>query len=128
MAKGQLCYGGPIAEIASHFQTLGFKLPRHTNPAEWLLELVDTSFSRDQAAGLARLNRITLGWEERVRHGESSSTPFPQTQTYLPLSRSRVKYTRPFTLLHRMWLKSYRDVLAYWLRVAMYTCKLLVNR
>lgn len=128
LAKGQLCYAGPIVDVASHFLSLGFKLPKYTNPAEWLLELVDTDFSPDQAAGRARLHRITLGWDAAVRHDQSSSTAFAGTDLYLPLSQSRIKYTRSFTLVHRMWLKSYRDILAYWIRVAMYTCKSLQSR
>jgi hypothetical protein len=121
LAKGNMCYGGPRKDIASYFSTLGFELPPATNPAEWILELVDTDFARDKANSAARLDRIIRGWQ--VKGPKPVSRSFLNTHSIrLDGTHRRTSLTAPFHLLHRNWLKSYRDVLPYWVRVAMYTC------
>jgi ABC-type multidrug transport system ATPase subunit len=63
LAKGHLCYGGLRTDVASYFKTLGFTLPPATNPAEWILELVDTDFAFNKDSSVAQLDRIIAGCE-----------------------------------------------------------------
>jgi ABC-type multidrug transport system ATPase subunit len=124
LAKGHVCYGGPRAGIAAHFQTLGFTLPPATNPAEWILELVDTDFTRNEPDRFGQLDRIIHGWQtvrgmQPSRWYLDTSRPFRLTTS----APGRSTLVAPFHLLHRNWIKSYRDLIPYWVRVAMYTGK-----
>ena len=125
LGKGQLCYGGPINTLESYFKTLDFALPPSTNPAEWILELVDIDFARDKAEGAARLQKIVEGWNNvgSKTIGGLVEHKGAHRGLDLPTSSARRKIFHPVYLLQRSWIKSYRDLIAYWIRVGMYTCE-----
>ncbi|RSH85375.1 hypothetical protein EHS25_004771 [Saitozyma podzolica] len=119
-----MCYGGPRAGIAAYFSSVGLNMPPQINPAEWILELVDTDFAKDKDEGSRRLQHITGSW---AAHGEKpalAGEPGPSSPpSGLSLRSSRKsRLMQPLHLLHRSWIKSYRDLVAYWIRVGMYTC------
>jgi hypothetical protein len=123
LAKGHLCYGGLRTDVAPYFKTLGFTLPPATNPAEWILELVDTDFAFNKDSSVAQLDRIIAGCESDGTKPTSRSFFNSAQPLRTRAARRHSAYTAPIPLLHRNWIKSYRDVLPYWVRVAMYTCK-----
>lgn len=92
------------------------------NPAEWILELVDTDFSKDHEGAMARLKAIT----DVCAANQAKSQRTRTTKSGIPHVKSsrRSQAMTPFTLLHRAFIKSYRDVIPYWIRVLMYTCEL----
>jgi ABC-type multidrug transport system ATPase subunit len=124
LAKGRMCYGGPLKELAPHFQSLGFDLPPNTNPAEWILELVDTDFASNKAEGTIRHRQIVDGWETAKRQIVAEAVhEKTDLGLQLPISSTRTRLYQPIYLLQRSWIKSYRDLIAYWIRVGMYTCQ-----
>jgi ABC-type multidrug transport system permease subunit len=117
MAKGQLCYGGARNNIAQYFSSIGLQMPTMTNPAEWILEIVDTDFAKDQQEGLARLGGITSAWKANESFEEDTS----KVELKLDKPSKRAQFKQPFYILHRNFIKSYRDLIAYWIRVGMYS-------
>jgi hypothetical protein len=117
MAKGQLCYGGARNNIAQYFSSIGLQMPTMTNPAEWILEIVDTDFAKDQQEGLARLGGITSAWKANESFEEDTS----KVELKLDRPSKRAQFKQPFYILHRNFIKSYRDLIAYWIRVGMYS-------
>ncbi len=98
-------------------------MPNQTNPAEWILEIVDTDFAKNKVEGIEKLKGITAAWAAReqlvdgpVKMGLTITTP-----------ARRAAFMQPVHLLHRNWIKSYRDLIAYWIRVGMYICEFLVS-
>ena len=120
LSKCRMCYGGNLDDIAPYFASIGHNIPDHTNPAEWLLELVDVDFANNPVDGQARLERITHSWAKRSLHQMERS--HGEGLHFEALYGSRV-FRQTFHLLHRNFLKSYRDLIAYWIRVAMYVCE-----
>jgi hypothetical protein len=124
LSKGQTCYGGSLATISSYFKTINYVIPEHVNIPEFLLDLVNTDFSTYRGSSAQRLARITNEWRLHSRHFRDQ-TPAP-VQRYGPISDlkdsdgfiSNLKV--PFILLHRNFIKSYRDVVVYGIRIAMY--------
>ncbi len=99
-------------------------MPLHMNPAEYLLELVNVDFASDQirAERLARITNLWLNPSRRPRVAQNVDVSFDssaQTVSLVPLTK-RSQLLIPVTLLHRNWIKSYRDVLTYGIRIAMY--------
>lgn len=100
-------------------------MPLHMNPAEYLLDLVNADFASDQSEAEQRLERITSLWQDPSRRPEDSQigTGFLDSAadpvSLAPLTK-RSQLLIPITLLHRNWIKSYRDVLTYGIRIAMY--------
>jgi hypothetical protein len=131
LSLGRTCYSGPAAGVGTHFAQIGHPLPTHTSPAEFLLELVNADFAHEPAEAEARLSDIHAAWsahgapEEELAHAGVTSyskedlaeEDLAEAAGTSPLS---TRLSVPLTLLHRNFIKSYRDVVAYGIRIAMY--------
>ena len=104
---------------------MGYPVPLHTNPAEFLLELMNIDFASHQAAASNRLQEIERAWVNSPKAIELSASINAAMNKKDPLSDTKPsKRNLPIilmTLVHRSFIKSYRDVVAYGIRVAMYT-------
>lgn len=118
----------------------------NVNPAEFILDIVSTDFSRDEEGGMygeksnsdqpartanERLGYILKSWQEsgQVRLEDTQAAHPPDGQdagAKMKLLVENVGSCRPawyrivFALLHRSFIKSNRDVVAYGIRIAMY--------
>lgn len=103
-------------------------MPIQTNPAEFVLDLVSTDFAADKETAQSRLEHLHNSWdnsdEARAADSEISSMPSSEKDGSLAIAskdKSHVGFMfTVFTLLHRSFIKSYRDVIAYGIRIAMY--------
>lgn len=127
LSGGKTHYFGPVDGIISHYESLGVMIPTHVNPAEYLLELVNTDFAQDKRSAGRQLEELQHAWDVSQRKTDlcsvilalkSSSTgrPPPESAGKMPTIPSII-----LTLLHRNFIKSYRDVVAYGIRLGMYT-------
>ena len=139
LSAGKLVYSGPTDQVVPYFATQGVPIPPMTNPAEFLLDVCNTDFDNSaiDVAGdesrIARLNRLMDAWSPKGSATEVSSTPFADSEGALSTSGAPTSVLwQTFVLLQRLWLKSYRDLLAYWIRVIMYlgmfTCSHSVHK
>ncbi len=109
------------------------EIPLHVNPAEFLLETVNVDFARDREVAQTRLDELQTTWSTSPRAADLTiavSDVEQKTNGTLELESAEKKPSPPslvLTLLHRSFIKSYRDVVAYGIRFAMYTGKLSVN-
>jgi ABC-type multidrug transport system ATPase subunit len=129
LSLGHTIYNGPVSEVNSFFVKQGHEIPIYTNPAEHLLQLINTDFDTDQDAADTKLRELTENWEhstERqslleeiglVQSSAGSASNMIQDHEHLSTTQ---KLLVPFTLVHRNLIKAYRDVIAYGIRIAMY--------
>ena len=99
------------------------------NPAEFAVDFVNTDFAQDKQEVDRQLEMVHSFWaesewanhEERDRaeakardelHGEVGDEAKEQTE--------KRQLTIPMILIHRSFIKSYRDIVAYNIRIAMY--------
>lgn len=143
LSNGQPHYFGPVDKVTDYYAELGHAIPNHTNPAEFILELVNTDFSANPADSHSQVETMAKAWESSLLYqkvhkqvaaavepdrGELSSSGGDGGGEVAP-SRQNQYHQRPkpgslslvITLLHRSFTKSYRDVVAYGIRIAMYT-------
>ena len=142
LSSGQTCFNGPASKAVTYFSELSYIVPANYNPAEYFLNLVNIDFASSETPA-QRLEHIANAWaestfaeqlgkaatntdaeiDESTHTQTKSSTPTPFT---LPASDELIKKpsfaSTVTTLTHRSFLKSQRDVLAYGIRIAMYTC------
>ncbi|KAK0711016.1 P-loop containing nucleoside triphosphate hydrolase protein [Lasiosphaeris hirsuta] len=132
LSAGKPHYFGPVATIDAHFTALGHALPLHVNPAEYLLEMVNVDFSRSRRETAAEhLDELQRAWSASPRAADvSAAVAVAEVGTKegdgaaLVDAEAERKPSLPsliVTLVHRSFVKSYRDVVAYGIRVAMYT-------
>ena len=129
LSEGKTCFYGSTNEVSSYFHRIGRPVPSHINPAEFVLDLLNTDFAIDSTKAKQQLSNIQDSWTqspERAallnqipdhsaseKHGVSSASISAKAS-------SRQSPYAPMILLHRNFIKSYRDLLAYGTRIAMY--------
>jgi hypothetical protein len=100
-------------------------MPLHVNPAEFLLDMMNIDFASQNEAASARLHRMQRGWvsSSKVRNLalEIESVLDEKAPLYIDKPSKKNFSVVLTTLIHRSFVKSYRDVVAYGIRLAMYT-------
>ncbi|KAL1629956.1 hypothetical protein SLS54_000815 [Diplodia seriata] len=128
LSQGKTVYNGPIRTMNHYFAALDHPIPMYTNPAEFIIDLVNTDFARDGSKADQQLRDLQERWkvseeaktisvevENEVNDTSRSSEAGLSEQT-----GSANPLRIPLTLTHRSLIKSYRDVIAYGIRIAMY--------
>ncbi|KAK8147666.1 hypothetical protein G3M48_001229 [Beauveria asiatica] len=123
LSGGKTCYYGPVPDASSYFNTIGYSIPPETNAAEFYLDLINTDLDKDGEI-CARTDKICEAWATSRQHVDldtSVSKARQLQQVSSPLkSEKPAAWMTPLVLLQRSWIKSYRDVIAYGIRIAMY--------
>jgi hypothetical protein len=125
LSGGRTTYNGPVAEVGDYFAGLGYEMPLYTNPAEYVIQLVNTDFTTDQEKPVGFLGFLHASWArssnaaaianeiKRCVQGGGDVAPDFTHHAANPM-------LLPVTLMHRSFIKSYRDLVAYGIRIAMY--------
>lgn len=130
LSGGQTHYFGSVDNVQHYYTELGHPMPNHTNPAEFILDLVNTDFSADETASRDLVNSLAVAWKDssqyQIAHKQVLAVrPANEGQgPSLGRDHGRRKpnsFSIVISLLHRSFIKSYRDVVAYGIRIAMYT-------
>ncbi|KAH8724804.1 ATP transporter [Phaeosphaeriaceae sp. PMI808] len=125
LSRGKVAYNGSITEVKDYFAGLGHEMPLYMNPAEFVIQLVNTDFSRDETKSSQQLSHIHTSWTNSSAAASISQAITSSTKTSTPDALtfnhdSANPLLVPLTLIHRSFIKSYRDVVAYGIRIAMY--------
>lgn len=128
MSGGRTCYFGPVQDVETYFRGVGYPIPGNTNPAEFLLDIISSDFSSGRESSLERVEAIQHAWatsteadaltrhiSERVQLTKEDINRVGMGDMVRP---GPVQITT--ALLHRSFIKSYRDVVAYGIRIVMY--------
>lgn len=126
LASGQVCFNGPVSSIKPYLDAIGSPMPTYINPAEFLLDLTSSDFAQGDEEASLRIENLHSNWRasSEAKHvtvaisaisvEKDGSGPLVE-----PNSRSSF-FSIVLALLHRSFIKSYRDVVAYGIRFAMY--------
>ncbi|KAL2051270.1 hypothetical protein ABVK25_008519 [Lepraria finkii] len=129
LSSGKTCYFGPLPLARDYFGAQNYAMPSEVNPAEYLLDLINTDFIRPGDDSKARELAIHTAWSTSTESHEikyaiedtiSSTTSAEKASLAHILPKNQSPILVPLALLHRSWIKSYRDVVAYGIRIAMY--------
>ncbi|TLD12721.1 uncharacterized protein PgNI_04482 [Pyricularia grisea] len=132
LSQGKQHYFGPVTEVVPYYESIGFNVPLHSNPAEWLLELVNVDFAEDRENAQALLGRLQEAWTNSSRC-QQMRADLRQVESFGSRGAENLfgadghsekkpgQLSLVLTLLHRSFVKSHRDVVAYGIRMAMYT-------
>jgi len=124
LSRGKATYNGRVADVREYFASLGYEMPLYTNPAEYIIQLVNTDFSTDDKPK-ELLADLHASWTQSA-HAVAITAEIKHYKTYTTTLATAFThdtanpYLLPFTLMHRSFIKSYRDLVAYGIRIAMY--------
>ena len=102
-------------------------MPLQMNPAEFVLELMNVDFAAHQDRAQERLEQMQIGWLTSTQAEYVTNQIITANQTTQEVGLVVGKISQEnfsaviLALLHRSFIKSYRDVVVYGVRVAMYT-------
>lgn len=118
-----------MTKARDYFDRIGYTMPNETNPAEFYLDLINTDLALAKADDDAtvRAAHIAKCWSESPESQavQASVSALVEKNTDAT-SLSRISVQKPGSikvltmLLQRSWIKSYRDIVAYGIRFAMY--------
>ena len=129
LSSGKTCYFGPLPLARDYFGAQNYIMPSEINPAEYLLDLINTDFIRSGDDSKARELAIHTAWSTSTESHEikyaientiSSATSAEKASLAHIQPKNQSPILVPLALLHRSWIKSYRDVVTYGIRIAMY--------
>ncbi|KAL8686277.1 MAG: hypothetical protein Q9218_007216 [Villophora microphyllina] len=126
LSAGHTCYFGDVASTRAYMEARGSPVPLYVNPAEFLLDLTSSDFAEDSHGASASMEKIHADWKDSLdaRNLSSSIASFSEGESKplrLTEARSHASFAAVVVaLLHRSFIKSYRDVVAYGIRFAMY--------
>ncbi|KAF2250137.1 ATP-binding cassette transporter-like protein [Trematosphaeria pertusa] len=127
LSRGKTVYNGAVRGVRDYFASLGHSMPLYMNPAEYILQLVNTDFSRDQEESDDKLAHLHSSWQRSTKAAAATSeirscvSDLSACAVLSDLTHdSANKFLIPLTLIHRSFIKSYRDIVAYGIRIAMY--------
>jgi ABC-type multidrug transport system ATPase subunit len=127
LSEGKTCFYGNSTEVSPYFERIGHTIPIRVSPAEFVLDILNTDFAKDSEQVQQRLASIHEFWSsspektcllDRIAQQENSEKS--DSSTSLTTTTPRQTPLAPLILLHRNFIKSHRDLLAYGTRVAMY--------
>lgn len=121
LSKGQMVFNAEVNRLEQYFSDSEYPIPAYFNPAEYVLDLINTDFHQDR---LEDVEQLVANWKKR-------SIPKKEV-LYLELAiektmTSRLESEGPPSILRQIWiltsrnfLKSRRDLLVYYARIIMY--------
>ncbi|KAM0723909.1 hypothetical protein Q7P37_000899 [Cladosporium fusiforme] len=128
LSQGGTAYSGPVSEVQPYFDSCGFPIPLYMNPAEFIIDFVNTDFARDRSEVDQQLNMVHSSWH-KSRLASATVTELTDEMARNSMdAQLEPDYKEetagtleiPLALIHRSFIKSYRDIIAYGIRIAMY--------
>lgn len=128
LSQGGTAYSGPVSEVQPYFDACGFPIPLYMNPAEFIIDFVNTDFARDRSEVDQQLNMVHSSWH-KSRLASATVTELTDEVARGSMEHDVSQYTTEagasswsivMALIHRAFIKSYRDIIAYGIRIAMY--------
>lgn len=101
-------------------------MPTYINPAEFLLDLTSSDFAHGDEEASSRIEEVHSDWKrsadakslsakiQAISKRKDEAGPLVEANSRAPFAKIVL------ALLHRSFIKSYRDVVAYGIRFAMY--------
>ncbi|KAJ9389605.1 hypothetical protein DTO063F5_2098 [Paecilomyces variotii] len=131
LSRGKTCYFGPVNTAGEYFERIGYRMPQKVNPAEFYLDLINMDIAKEGDDAENRVKHIASSWAssvEATRLKEEIDMVINMSgdpEKGIPnVSEVRAEkaapWMIPWVLLHRSWIKAYRDIVAYGTRVIMY--------
>ncbi|KAG9228508.1 putative ATP-binding cassette transporter [Amylocarpus encephaloides] len=131
LSKGKTCYFGPPTAARQYFGALGYEMPLEINPAEYLLDIINTEIVREGDNIKARIEHIHEAWDksqeaQAIKNDLNTAIASSKDPQLAGTDIVNMKFAHqnalvvPLVLLQRAWIKSYRDFVAYGIRIVMY--------
>ncbi|KAK0952049.1 hypothetical protein LTS01_024999, partial [Friedmanniomyces endolithicus] len=127
LSQGSTAFSGRTSEVQPYFDSCGYPIPLYMNPAEFILDYVNTDLAHGPSEVADQLTLVLSAWHNsqqaqatpeelmnEMARREVGHEVGTESQS-IPVARLAIVST----LIYRAFIKSYRDVVAYGIRIAM---------
>ena len=129
LSRGQVAYNGQVADLQDHFRRFDLPIPQFMNPAEFVLDFLNTDFARDEVEVASQLHLVQSSWlgsdvAKKAQKELDDARACRELDDDIGAERRKewgmTTVAVPMTLIQRSFIKSYRDIIAYQIRIVMY--------
>ncbi|GBC04923.1 hypothetical protein RclHR1_05950007 [Rhizophagus clarus] len=136
LGHGKTLYFGERERALTYFDGLGFACPPYNNPADHFLKLVNSDFMNDITQAEQHITNFSMAFSKskyirEVNREIDDSIARGNILGEMITRRANSGYARSFLaqtfiLLNRSFKNATRNILMFWIRVAMYMCLALL--
>ena len=109
---GTQIYFGPVSQVLTYFDTLGFRCPNHENPSDFILDQIAIDYNSPEAQehSLSEINYLIEHWKT-FRRRDSGSSYVSQTVglEHVQVEKKASTFSQIFWLFHRESISQYRN-------------------
>ncbi|OAA34674.1 ABC transporter [Beauveria brongniartii RCEF 3172] len=121
LSAGKPHYFGAVEKVAEYYQKLGVDIPIAMNIPEFVLGLINIDFAQDRAVVNRRLDELQSSWANSAAakelHEAVLRAECVTESLVIEASHRPSLYQRAWILIIRNLIKSYRDPMAYGIRL-----------
>ncbi|MCP8719509.1 MAG: ABC transporter permease [Asgard group archaeon] len=115
LSRGKTVYNGKVEDVVKYFDSVGYPMPPYMNPAEYVLDLINTDFDSNGEI----LDDLVSKWKEN-EHDHSEILKLESDPIELTTFSTTSEIRNIGTLISRSLVKASRDILTYYVRLVMY--------
>jgi ABC-type multidrug transport system ATPase subunit len=119
LSKGRTAFVGRASDVSDYFARIGHLLPKQTNPAEFMLDIVNTDFTDD-----SEVNKILDAFDRDEKPHHQARMDGILQASIKDLDEAKVVnadlYSQILIMFHRHAVLSLRDPMVYLGRLAMF--------
>jgi ABC-type multidrug transport system ATPase subunit len=136
LGHGKTLYFGELEKALNYFERLGYACPPYNNPADHFLKLVNSDFMKDITEAEQHITTFSIAFSESHYKADVDRQIYnlieKSGRNYDAITKkTRKRYARgffaqTFIIMKRSYRNAMRNVLMFWIRVAMYMCLALL--
>ena len=96
LSTGRTVYSGPVSDVLTYFDSLGFPCPQHVNPADYLIDIstVDTRTPDLEIQSSERVDELIHSWKRAQLVSSSGEPTHPLLPSEPPIKSPGVSIFR----------------------------------
>ncbi|KAL6718956.1 hypothetical protein ACLMJK_003191 [Lecanora helva] len=120
MGAGQVIYSGRQNRVQAYFEQCGFEIPKITNPADAIMDIISGQGHKYRESGDAGISVLIGHWKERGKSFTTSASPTAPVSTEAAALRKMVKrrgapwYRQMYLCFCRALLQQYRYRISFY--------------
>lgn len=126
LGAGRTIYFGELKGCTDYFAKIGYPIPLHTNPADFILKTTNIDFFEDKEEAKRHIGKLADNWKDsEIKEGDEMTDLTDLEKVEVQKHPNSFLY-QTGVLTNRSVLNALRNPVMYWIRLAMYIAMALL--